>query len=66
MAYGMGILFPLVPKKKETTMPQPPQDVDTVFEDLLQDLPAETVQLAREFKAFTRARKVKTPVVLHR
>jgi hypothetical protein len=55
-----------VPKKKETTMPQPPQDVDTVFEDLLQDLPPETGQMAREFKAFTRARKIKTPVQLLR
>lgn len=47
-------------------MPQPPQDVDTLFEDLLQDLPPETVSMAREFKAFTRARKVKTPVQLLR
>lgn len=47
-------------------MPQPPQDVDTLFEDLLQDLPPETVELAREFKAFTRARKVKTPAQLLR
>jgi hypothetical protein len=62
----MGIRFPLVPKKKETTMPQPPQAVDTLFEDLLQDLPPETVPMAREFKAFTRARKVKTPVQLLR
>ena len=42
-------------------MPQPPQDVDTLFEDVWQDLPPETVSMAREFKAFTRARKVKTP-----
>jgi hypothetical protein len=62
MAYGMGIRFPLVPKKKETTMLQPPQDVDTWFEDLLQDLSPETVPMAREFKAFTRVCKVKTPV----
>lgn len=47
-------------------MLQPPQDVDTLFEDLLQDLPQETVQMAREFKAFTRARKIKTPVQLLR
>ena len=47
-------------------MPQPPQDVDTVFEDLRQDLPSETVQMAREFNAFSRARKVKTPVQLLR
>lgn len=47
-------------------MPQPPQDVDTLFEDLLQDLPPETVAMARAFKAFTRARKLKTPVQLLR
>jgi len=47
-------------------MPQPPQDVDTRFEALLQDLPPETVQLAWEFKAFTRARKIKTPMHLRR
>lgn len=47
-------------------MPQPPQDVDILFEDLLQDLPPETVHMAREFKAFTRGRKVKTPVQLLR
>ena len=42
-------------------MPQPAQAVDTLFEDLWHDLPLETVQRAHEFKAFTRARKVKTP-----
>lgn len=47
-------------------MPQPPQDVDTLFEELLQVLPPESVPLAREFKAFTRARKVKTPGQLRR
>jgi Transposase DDE domain len=57
----MGIQCPFSRQKKETTMPQPPQDVDTLFEELLQDLPPETVQMAREFKAFTCARKVKTP-----
>jgi hypothetical protein len=62
----MGILFPVSRKKQETTMPQPPQDVDSLFEDLWQDLPPETVHMAREFKAFTRGRKVKTPVQLLR
>jgi hypothetical protein len=57
----MGIRFPLVPKKKETTMLPPPQDVDTRFEDVWQDLPQETVQMAYALKAFTRARKVKPP-----
>ena len=47
-------------------MPQPPQDGDILFEDLWQDLPPETVHMAREFKAFTRGRKVKTPVQLLR
>ena len=43
-------------------MPQPPQDVDTLLTDRLQDLPPETVQMARECKAFTRARQINTPV----
>ena len=47
-------------------MLQPPHDVDTLFEDVLQDLPPETVAMAREFKAFTRARKIKTPTQLLR
>jgi len=50
----------------EETMPQPSQDLDTLFEELLQDLPPETAQMAREFKAFTRSRKIKTPVQLLR
>ncbi len=36
-------------------MQMPPPDPDTLFEDLLQDLPAETTAMAREFKAFVRA-----------
>jgi hypothetical protein len=58
----MGILFPLSSEKEERTVPQSPQDVDTLFEDLLQDLPPQTVQLARDFKACTRPRKVKPPM----
>jgi hypothetical protein len=42
-------------------MPLPPPDPETLFEDLLQDLPPETTAMAREFKAFVRAKKVKTP-----
>ena len=42
-------------------MPLPLTDADTLFEQLLQDLPPETIALAREFKAFARAKKVKTP-----
>lgn len=40
--------------------------VDTHFEALLQDLPLELVDSAREFRAFTRARKLKTPQELLR
>ena len=40
--------------------------VDTHFEALLQDLPLELVDSAREFRAFTRARKIKTPQELLR
>ena len=47
-------------------MQQPPADPETLFEELLQDLPPETVSMAREFKAFARARKIKTPEQLLR
>ena len=47
-------------------MQLPLSDPDTLFEELLQDLPAETEQMAREFKAFVRAKKVKTPAQLLR
>src|SRR5215510_1021920 len=47
-------------------MQMPPPDPDTLFEDLLQDLPPETMAMAREFKAFVRAKKVKTPQQLLR
>ena len=40
--------------------------VDTHFEALLQDLPLELVDSARRFRAFTRARKIKTPQELLR
>ena len=43
-----------------------PDNPDTLFEELLQDLPSETVQMARTFKAFVRAKKVKTPAQLLR
>ena len=42
-------------------MQLPLTDPDTLFEELLQDLPPEMAQMAREFKAFVRAKKVKTP-----
>src|ERR1700758_2721875 len=47
-------------------MQLPLTDPDTLFEELLQDLPSETVQMARECKAFVRAKKVKTPAQLLR
>lgn len=47
-------------------MSLPLTDADTLFEQLLQDLPPETISLAREFKAFARAKKVKTPEQLLR
>jgi len=45
-------------------MQTPLTDANTLFEELLQDLPAQTVSMAREFKAFVRAKKVKTPAQL--
>lgn len=47
-------------------MQLPAPDADTLFEELLQDLPAETMPMARAFKAFVRAKKVKTPEQLLR
>jgi hypothetical protein len=46
-------------------MPTTP-DPNNIFAELLQDLPSELSGLAREFKAFTRARKIKTPAQLFR
>ena len=43
-----------------------PDNPDTLFEELLQDLPSETVQMARAFKALVRAKQVKTPAQLLR
>ncbi len=47
-------------------MPLPLHDPDTLFAELLQDLPPEVADLAREHKAFVRAKKVKTPEELLR
>jgi len=47
-------------------MQLPLTDPETLFEDLLQDLPPETAHMAREFKAFVRAKKVQTPEPLLR
>jgi Transposase DDE domain len=48
------------------TKPSPSPDPNTIFAELLQDLPLETAVLAREFKAFTRARKIESPEQLLR
>jgi hypothetical protein len=42
-------------------MQLPLTDPETLFEELLQDLPPEMAHMAREFKAFVRAKKVPTP-----
>jgi hypothetical protein len=42
-------------------MSMPFGTVDTTFERFLQELPADFRELAFEFKAFTRSRKIKTP-----
>ena len=47
-------------------MQLPLTDLDMLFEELLQDLPAETLQMARACKAYVRAKKVKTPAQLFR
>src|SRR6516225_2664505 len=47
--------------KEKHTIQLPLTDADTLFEELLQDLPPTVSQMAREFKAFVRAKKVKTP-----
>lgn len=44
----------------------PPKDPDIAFEELLQELPAELEEMAREFKAFARPRKIKSPAQLLR
>ena len=47
-------------------MQQPSLDPATIFAEILKDLPPETERLAREFKAFTRGRKIKTVAELLR
>lgn len=47
-------------------MQKPSPDPDTIFAELLKDLPEEIERLARDFKAFTRARKIKTVAELMR
>ena len=52
--------------KSTNSKPSPAPDPDTIFAELLQDLPPETAQLARDCKAFCRARKIQTPEQLLR
>ena len=42
-------------------MPMPPPEPATLFADLLPDLPSEPGAMARECKAFVRAKQVKPP-----
>jgi hypothetical protein len=58
-------MSPSRPQEKHT-MQLPLTDPDTLFEELLQDLPPETAQMARECQAFVRAKKVQTPAQLLR
>lgn len=52
--------------KEESIMRLPAPDPDIIFAQLLQDLPPQLEEQAREFKAFTRARKIKSPAQLLR
>jgi hypothetical protein len=61
----MPHLFSL-PSIGDVTMQLPPAEPETLFEELLQDLPPATVAMARECKAFARPRKLKTPEPLLR
>ena len=47
-------------------MQLPLTDPETLFEELLQDLPPATMQMARDFKACVRPKKIKTPEPLWR
>lgn len=42
----------------------PPKSEDIAFEEFLKELPADYSEMAYEFKAFTRSRKIKTPAQL--
>src|SRR5215475_12159092 len=64
-AYCMRYRFPLLPTGGHP-MQLPLTDADMLFEDLLQDLPPTTMQMAGDFKALVRTKKVKTPEQLLR
>ena len=42
----------------------PPKSQDITFEEFLKELPDEYHEMAYDFKAFTRSRKIKTPAQL--
>jgi hypothetical protein len=58
-------MSPSRPEEKHV-MQWPLTDPETLFAHLWQDLPPETAQMARECKAFVRAKQVKTPAHLLR
>ncbi|WP_245395032.1 hypothetical protein [methane-oxidizing endosymbiont of Gigantopelta aegis] len=45
-------------------MKKQPHHIDTRFEQFVQELPEDYQQQAYEFKAFTRARKIRSPLQL--
>ena len=47
-------------------MQLPLKNPETLFEELLQDLPPATLQMARDFQAFVRTKKIKPPTHLLR
>ena len=56
----MAATWKALTDESESLMPQP-QSLDTRFETFLQALPNDYVEQAYAFKAFARARKIKTP-----
>jgi len=45
-------------------MKKPPKSAEIAFEEFLKELPSDHVEMAYEFKAFSRGRKIKTPAHL--
>jgi hypothetical protein len=56
---GLVFLQANYPRRSRVNLPLSESDI--AFEQFLQELPEDYDQLAREFKAFSRARKIKTP-----
>jgi len=53
-------------QKRRNFVQNPSPDPDTIFAELIKELPPKTEQLAREFKAFARGRKIRTVAELFR